>query len=202
MGKQYQRLALAAFVLCGLVLIDSGPARALTYDVTGTNSLGDTLTGTIQADGTVSTFTSLNLVDSALTNPITNGTLQGFSGPVLVASPANPSGPFVSFVYISFTGPPASGDVNQAVLNAYNISLSLISAMFDPSTCNGDLSCQALLAQEQSAYDAAAALGYNSSFTATAVSATPLPAALPLYATGLGALTLLGWLRKRKAAVA
>lgn len=36
----------------------------------------------------------------------------------------------------------------------------------------------------------------------TNVSVTPLPAALPLYATGLGALALLRWRRKRKAAVA
>ena len=33
-----------------------------------------------------------------------------------------------------------------------------------------------------------------------AVSETPLPAALPLFASGLGALGLLGWRRKRKAA--
>jgi hypothetical protein len=33
-----------------------------------------------------------------------------------------------------------------------------------------------------------------------AQTATPLPAALPLFATGLGALGLLGWRRKRKAA--
>ena len=32
--------------------------------------------------------------------------------------------------------------------------------------------------------------------------ATPLPATLPLFATGLGALGLLGWCRKRKAQVA
>jgi hypothetical protein len=32
--------------------------------------------------------------------------------------------------------------------------------------------------------------------------ATPLPAALPLFATGLGALGLLGWRRKRKNAIA
>ena len=31
---------------------------------------------------------------------------------------------------------------------------------------------------------------------------TPLPAALPLFATGLGALGLLGWRRKKKAAAA
>jgi hypothetical protein len=34
----------------------------------------------------------------------------------------------------------------------------------------------------------------------SAASATPLPAALPLFAGGLGALGLLGWRRKRKAA--
>ena len=36
----------------------------------------------------------------------------------------------------------------------------------------------------------------------TIVSATPLPAALPLFATGLGALGLFGWSRKRKNAAA
>jgi hypothetical protein len=34
------------------------------------------------------------------------------------------------------------------------------------------------------------------------VSATPLPAALPLFATGLGVIGLLGWRRKRKTAAA
>jgi hypothetical protein len=43
--------------------------------------------------------------------------------------------------------------------------------------------------------------GAGSSVTVTpGVSATPLPAALPLFATGLGALGLLGWRRKRKLA--
>ena len=33
----------------------------------------------------------------------------------------------------------------------------------------------------------------------TGMTATPLPAALPLFATGIGGLGLLGWRRKRKA---
>jgi hypothetical protein len=39
-------------------------------------------------------------------------------------------------------------------------------------------------------------------FTLTLVTATPLPAALPLFASGLGALGLFGWRRKRKNAAA
>jgi hypothetical protein len=48
--------------------------------------------------------------------------------------------------------------------------------------------------------------GYNPAAISATISATssadatPLPAALPLFATGLGALGLLGWRRKRKAA--
>ena len=42
---------------------------------------------------------------------------------------------------------------------------------------------------------------FDATFNITPVSATPLPAALPLFATGLGALGLLGWRRKRKAQV-
>jgi hypothetical protein len=36
------------------------------------------------------------------------------------------------------------------------------------------------------------------SYSAVAATATPLPAALPLFATGLGGLGLLGWRRRRK----
>jgi hypothetical protein len=43
--------------------------------------------------------------------------------------------------------------------------------------------------------------GADQSFTLE-IGTTPLPAALPLFATGLGALGLLGWRRKRKAAIA
>ena len=44
-------------------------------------------------------------------------------------------------------------------------------------------------------YDAGVAVG---TWDVT-ISETPLPAALPLFATGLGALGLLGWRRRRKA---
>jgi hypothetical protein len=47
----------------------------------------------------------------------------------------------------------------------------------------------------------AAALDFSTITINTIGTATPLPAALPLFATGLGALGLLGWRRKRKPAL-
>jgi hypothetical protein len=42
--------------------------------------------------------------------------------------------------------------------------------------------------------------GNDGRFTAVVGDATPIPGAFPMFATGLGALGLLGWRRKRKAA--
>ena len=42
----------------------------------------------------------------------------------------------------------------------------------------------------------------NETMFVTSFAPVPLPAALPLFATGLGALGLLGWCRKRKAQAA
>jgi hypothetical protein len=44
--------------------------------------------------------------------------------------------------------------------------------------------------------------GMETEFFSPGVATTPLPAALPLFATGLGAMGLLGWRRKRKSAAA
>ena len=58
----------------------------------------------------------------------------------------------------------------------------------DPSSSSAGLSCGTCTVDLQTV------------ITYTGVSATPLPAALPLFASGLGAMGLLGWRRKRKAA--
>ena len=50
--------------------------------------------------------------------------------------------------------------------------------------------------------DAGALISTNFAALGTGVSATPLPAAFPLFASGTGALSLMGWRRKRKQAVA
>ena len=40
--------------------------------------------------------------------------------------------------------------------------------------------------------------GFSFDYVVTGAIVTPLPGALPLFATGLGALGLLGWRRSRK----
>jgi hypothetical protein len=45
-----------------------------------------------------------------------------------------------------------------------------------------------------------AEVGHEGAATFSLVAETPLPAALPLFATGLGALGLIGWRRKKKTA--
>ena len=44
-------------------------------------------------------------------------------------------------------------------------------------------------------------ISQTSNLATVTIDATPLPAALPLFATGIGGLGLLGWRRKRKAQV-
>lgn len=85
------------------------------------------------------------------------------------------------------------GLTNVAALNGYDLSTSIgpVTGDLNPtlgsgvfSTADGDLQFTT---------------SDSLSFTAS-VNATPLPAALPLFASGLGGLGLLGWRRKRKSA--
>jgi hypothetical protein len=82
----------------------------------------------------------------------------------------------------------ADSQITAQVISSGNLyQIDLLSFLRDSGACldnDGGQSC--------------AAAGGFSSFDITAT--TPLPAALPLFATGLGALGLLGRRRKRKAA--
>jgi len=64
---------------------------------------------------------------------------------------------------------------------------------------NNGLDFSALTTQDWDCSDCSSSVWFNANLTSTSpVSDVPLPAALPLFATGLGALGLLGWRRKRK----
>jgi hypothetical protein len=76
-------------------------------------------------------------------------------------------------------------------------SFQLFTATFTAASGSGDL--MFLAAPNGADLDTGLDLVTVSAGTA---SATPLPGALPLFASGLGALGLLGWRRKRKASAA
>jgi hypothetical protein len=183
MRNTFQRLTIAASVVLGLTLL-SGQARAVTYDISGTNYNYEggpsyTLTGTIVGDATLSTITSINLVDSvAPTSPIT--TIDSYTSPLLLAANTVEANNLPLLISLSFSGGPTLAQAGQLIQTT----------LAGPGFCGNDPACQAIAA-------------YQNSFVVTAtaeVSATPLPAALPLFAGGLSALGLLGWRRKRKAA--
>ena len=179
MRNTFQKLTVAASFILGLILA-IGPARAVTYDISGIDISGDTLTGTIVGDATLSTITSINLVDSQLSSPLT--VVQGYGNSILSAAPT--------------TGTPV-------VTIAFNSNAFSFLSNLNTSLCNGDPVCVNILtAQLTSDLNSVSGGDFSSQFAATAtaeVATTPLPAALPLYATGLGALALIRWRRKRKA---
>jgi hypothetical protein len=76
----------------------------------------------------------------------------------------------------------------------FSAPMILIANFEPPDPCFSGAACQA--SGPIVFFDQPVAIG---TWTVT-ISETPLPAALPLFASGLGALGLLGWRRKRKAA--
>ena len=176
------RLLLAAALATSLA---STPGHALTFNFSFDNLLGDvpgTVTGTI--DG--------------LTDNSTSGATAVFvtSVPALLGYPLSPSdniltqstthvvdnsftvtnGGLVAEDFLS-TFTEANGDEIQLTLNSGIPQFLLV--RFAANGVNFDLIAD--------------------SATFEAVPQVPLPAALPLFATGIGGLGLLGWRRKRKA---
>jgi hypothetical protein len=98
------------------------------------------------------------------------------------AHPAVPAIPLPSItVGTNFT--PFTGTSFYMVLSAPAGSFNISSVNFLEAACNGSCSPPFGTTQAQT--------------TLTALEATPIPAALPLFASGLGAFGLLRWRRKR-----
>ena len=110
----------------------------------------------------------------------------------------------LSAVSITVSGPvsPGSYTIPAALLNPFNEFQIEFSDSFG-STWN--MSFFDIFADASNPLQAVfnpALTDQTNGVTGEAVPETPLPAALPLFATGLGAMGLLGWRRKRKNAAA
>ncbi len=113
----------------------------------------------------------------------------------------------IEFQANALSGNTLALDPNATLFNLYDndTGVYLQGGQQVTNTLDGWLSTFALLGSEQlqGIWIGEGLAGGNTgadslTVNSLSVSATPLPAALPLFATGLGALGFLGWRRKRK----
>ncbi|MGO9682013.1 MAG: VPLPA-CTERM sorting domain-containing protein [Beijerinckiaceae bacterium] len=105
----------------------------------------------------------------------------------------------LNMIVSQFTSPNSTGLLYQLNVNDSNGDSGYVDFIY-PNDQSNPLIGHPFIYIDQGEFNAASGLipfGLTGDITAT-----PLPAALPLFATGLGAMGLLGWRRKRKNAAA
>jgi len=182
---------LLAALMTVAAMLSSSPTYATTYYFEFTNTLGTTggeIAGTVTGElvGSVSgsTFTATEVFIDSYPSGLNLGTSQ------LSGTPESTSNTF---------GLDGSGNIIASEADFYSENVT-------GGTGGNDLCLNGC----SSPYNTELRNVYAGLFVATneAVTysntpfATPIPAALPLFATGLGAMGLLGWRRKRKNAAA
>ena len=180
----------------------SGEAQALDFNFSVTN---DPTWGNVSGTFTGEVF---GLVDNATSSATSVEIFTWPAGLIPLANQPNYTAPIDATTWNSqientFTvvaGVIVSGDFHAD--NATAVS-SLDRLYLNGTGCQSGPTCSFLsLGSSNSQYIWATSNAFTLFTQATPTSTTPLPAALPLFATGLGALGLLGWRRKRKAALA
>jgi hypothetical protein len=180
-------LRLSCLVATSILALTVGAANADTFDVTGSGSLP--LGGTLTITGGAVTGQDVTSTDSPISSPAFTGLTSSVSSGagsdwnITVNTPTSPS----EIYYILLVLPVSSlsgytgGDISTAILydNATGIE--------EPIASCGEAG--------------AAACGTLAE-VGSPPPTTPLPATLPLFAGGLGAMGLLGRSRKRKNAAA
>jgi hypothetical protein len=180
--KQVSRLCAAVFSLA-IVSLAFEPASAATYPFTYTDTLGDSATINFTTNNNISTSGALvtNITGTGMFDPTNaqSNSQYTIGGPIALSGTDNllfSTSPYVDAagIGVSITG---LGGTFDYILRSSGIA-----------SCNSEAGCSLLA-------------GAGFTLTPGAVTPTvPLPGALPLFATGLGALGLLGWRRKRKLA--
>jgi hypothetical protein len=170
------------------VVSSAVPARAdvfQTFDVTGTVTLsGPDLGFQYAASGSLDFDVTLGIILSASVSDPYDGHLSGaFGGPSEINMHLNGSNGFITFQ--ALFSDPVDGLYTDGSFSGSGPYAALLdtqcASSTRPATCNPS---------------------DNYSFTGTLTAdPTPLPAALPLFVTGIGGLGLLGWRRKREGVV-
>ncbi len=197
----------AAFAAASYV-VAMGSANAVTFNVTGSNVLGQTVTGTIDGDAGLTTLNAINLVIPAMSGSPFN-VIDDYTGNQLAAD-TTPSGNHDAFISFFFSSSDTDAYINTllttyAGLQAFYTSQhsAALFACVDPAHQPAAPGCgtdaDATFAAQLAALDVLRQTNFGATVVAQ-VETTPLPAALPLFASGAGLLGFLGWRRKRKVA--
>jgi hypothetical protein len=210
--------------LIGIILLGASPAAATTYDMipylTTSSYTSDTLTvtGSITTDGATGVLTAADITAWSLTLLAGSGapfTLSGSNSQYFVHGvdlTASSSGLFFNFGdssttpqpgYFAFQSP-CFGCTSPPSTPFAFIQWCSTGAEKSPTDCGDSLSMgdPASGTGTLPDYKYFTVAEYGEQLQIAIVASTPLPAALPLFATGLGAMGLLGWRRKRKNAAA
>ena len=168
------RLKLVALVAAA-ALLAAPNARASTFYISGTTSNALSF----RAPPVPGTFSGTLDIDTSAGSLVSADlTLSGF--PDL-------TGGGVSSVSFELTGAADSATLNLLASTLVGYDGGSFTGFFSYNATSCNLICTIQFA--------------NANLSGTITEATPLPAALPLFATGLAGLGLLGWRRKRKAQV-
>ncbi len=198
-------VALAAVVISFGASFGASPAHATTFDLMFTNTVlpGNGCCGPFNVSATLNaTFDGTNYNVIGITGTVSEGSPAttysiigllpannnngyfGWDNVITTTGGGAPFGLTNGGIVFTAAGPDyyaADPTVSSAEFNIYadgnGYTLLTMASNNVNSPFNGDLS-----------------------IVESSTNATPLPAALPLFATGLGALGLLGWRRKRKQA--
>jgi hypothetical protein len=177
-------LAVMALLVGTILLGATRVAKAdtfTTFDVTGSFASPATtsLTGTLTWDATLAEVTAADLVVGTISDH--------FNMVISTTALATPPNSYQVLI---------NNDVpDQLTIDLDNLSLTtggtITAGSVFPTCFPGTPECIIIGFSELA--------GSLTGTFAPEVAATPLPAALPLFATGIGGLGLLGWRRKRKA---
>jgi hypothetical protein len=203
--KAVCKAAIIAAAFC-LTSVSTSRASPVTYTFDGTGgvtldmvALGDPTTGidtfsvvftgdTSAIDGSGAPYYRYNNITGIFSD---SSVSEAITATIVVDS--DPAYERVNFYNSSFDN--GLGLMDIAALNGYQLNTSVgpVTGSLNPTLDSGTFST--------AGGDLQFVSSDSLSFTAS-VSSTPLPATLPLLASGLGAMGLLGWHRKRKNAAA
>ena len=184
----------------------TGPYANVDVNLTSTTTATITFTGLANGGfqylfgGGQAADVSVNSASFFLTNLTASNSITGFTAPLLttihLTGTADGFGTFLTFdLFNGFTN--AATSISFKLTNAsgtWTTAASVLTANALGFTAAAHIFACAVTC---TVAEGAATTGFAAN---GGVATTPLPAALPLFTTGLGALGLLGWRRMRKAA--